>query len=194
MKYKIKYLDGLKIRNTLDVDFGVIGSSKIYNYIPEGEIWLDKLYIKEKEHFLKIHLAELKLMERMSYEQARKIIEKKFVETGKTPDFVVKQKKYKEFILKYLDGRIVRKFIDPKFILGCHGSGLGRHKLSKYIKNNEIWLDIRQDKKELRYTLIHEYEEAKLMKKGMKYQDAHDFALVYEKIARRKDGAKYLKD
>ncbi|MEK6935176.1 MAG: hypothetical protein AABW67_00140 [Nanoarchaeota archaeon] len=71
---KIKYVDGLKIRNSLDVDFGVIGSNKIYSYIPKNEIWFDKHYMPEKEHFLKIHLYELKLMKKMSYEKARAII------------------------------------------------------------------------------------------------------------------------
>jgi len=190
---RIKYVDGLKIRNTLDVDFGVIGSRAIYSYIPEGEIWFDKLYMKEKKHFLKIHLTELKLLKKISYEQARRIIEKKFIVKAKKieiPDFVVKTTKYKGYIIMYVDGRIIRKFIDPKFIFGCHWV-LGRnYKLNK----NEIWIDIRQDKRELKYTLAHEQYEADLMKKGMKYNDAHDFALAYEKTLRRKDGARYLKD
>jgi hypothetical protein len=196
---KLKYIDGLKIRNTLDTDFGVIGSNKIYSYIPAGEIWFDKLYLAEKEHFLKIHLYELKLMKKMSYEKARLIIEKKFIEKinkNKIPNFVVQIKRYKGFIIKYVDGRIIRKYIDPKFILGMHGVGARDY---SHIKNNEIWIDIRQKKPDQKYSLIHEYEEAKLMRKWGKYNttsynNAHDFALAYEKVARRKDGARYLKD
>ena len=191
---KLKYVDGSKIRNTLDPNFGVIGSSKVYAYIPSGEIWFDKLYLSEKEHFLKIHLFELRLMKRMSYESARGMVEKKFRENGSIPEFVVKKINYKGFTLKYVDGRIIRKFIDPKFIFGCHSAGLGRHFLSKYLGRKEIWLDIRQGEKEMKFTLIHEYEEAKLMLKGMKYNDAHDFALAFEKVARRKAGANFLQD
>lgn len=189
---KIKYVNGLKIRNSLDLDFGVIGSMKIYSYIPKNKIWFDKYYIKEKNHFLEVHLYELKLMKKMSYEQARKIIEQEWKKKNKNrkkiPNFVVKTRRYKGFIIKYVDGRIIRKFLDPKFILGCHSIE------SKKTKKKEIWIDIRQDKKEYKYTLIHEYEEAKLMMEGMNYNNAHDYALVAEKIARRKNGARYLKD
>jgi hypothetical protein len=195
---KIKYVSGIKIRNTIDADFGVIGSNKIYSYIPKGEIWFDGLYKEEKEHFLKIHLYELGLMKRMSYEKARKIIEKKFnyvpweefvkKTKKKIPDLVVRIRKYKGYIVKYVDGRTVRKYINPKFILGIHLM------LNKKARKKEIWVDIRQDKREYKYTLIHEYEEARLMRKGMSYNDAHGLALAYEKAARRKDGARYLKD
>lgn len=186
---KLKYVDGFRIRNTLDTDFGVVGSNALYYYIPKNEIWLDKLYKQEKEHFLKIHLFELKLLKRMSYEKARKIVEKKFIAKGEVPEFVVRRKKYGGFIVKYVDGRIIRKHIDPKFILGCHWV------LSKNIGKNEIWIDTRQDKRECKYTLIHEHTEALLMKKGMSYNDAHDYSIAAERVARRKDGyARYPKD
>ena len=196
---KLKYVDGNKIRNTIDADFGVIGSNAIYNYIPKNEIWFDKLYQKEKEHFLFVHLFELKLLRKMRYEQARKMVKKKFnslpwinfvkrKKIQKIPDFVVRKRKYKGYLIKYVDGRIVRKYINPKFILGMHLV------LSKKIKKKEIWIDVRQDKREYKYTFVHEYNEAELMKKGMSYNDAHDYALAAEKAARRKDGVRYLKD
>ncbi len=195
MKFRIKYVDGLKIRNRLDTDFGVIGSRAIYSYIPAGEIWFDKLYITEKEHFLKIHLAELRLMRIMSYEHARRVIEKRFTQKiEKIPGFVVRTKKFKGFTLNYVEGRIIRKYVDPKFILGCHSVGLKRNEMNNLMGKKEIWIDIRQDKREYKYTLIHEFTEAKLMQKKMSYNNAHDYSIAAEKAARRKDGAVYLKD
>lgn len=198
MKYKIKLVNGFQIRNTLDTEFGVIGSKKLYPYIPENEIWFDKLYLKEKEHFVKIHLAELALMKRMSYEKARLIIEKKFIvktKLSEIPDFVIRSKKYKGFILKYVDGKIVRKYLDPKFILGCHSVGLEHGIFTKLMSKKEIWIDACQDKKEYKYTLIHELHEAGLMQKGMNYNNAHDFSIAAERVARRNDGyAHYPKD
>lgn len=195
MKFKLKYVDGFNIRNTLDTEFGVIGSSRLYSYIPKNEIWLDRLYKKEKDHFLKVHLAELKLMKKMSYEGARKIIENIFVtkiNRKDAPDFVLIQKKYKGFTVKYVNGRIIRKYFDPKFILGMHGI---LERGEKGLSRKEIWIDIRQDKREYKYTLIHELHEAKLMMKGMNYNDAHDFSIAAERMARRKDGwAHYPKD
>ncbi|MGV8151975.1 MAG: hypothetical protein ACP5OG_02755 [Candidatus Nanoarchaeia archaeon] len=198
---EIKYVDGFKIRNTIDIDFGVIGSNKIFSYIPRGEIWFDKHYIKEKEHFLKVHLYELKLMEKIGYERARKIIEKTFIEkTDNIPNYVVRTRKYKGFLVKYVDGRIIRKYIDPKFILGMHG--VLERGYYKIVGKNTIWIDIRQNKKEYKYTLLHEYTEARLMLKWRHkhdlvkcYNNAHDIALAAEKVARRNDGyARYLRD
>ncbi|MEK6935175.1 MAG: hypothetical protein AABW67_00135 [Nanoarchaeota archaeon] len=67
------------------------------------------------------------------------------------------------------------------------------------MNRKEIWIDIRQDKREIKYTLLHEYIEAKLLLKWDKYyiqsyNNAHDYSLAAEKSARRKDGAVYLKD
>lgn len=198
MKEKIKYVDGLKIRNTIDVNFGVIGSNEVYPVIPKGEIWFDKHYLGEKEHFFKIYLHQIKLLKKMSYEEARKIIEQKFVvKTDKIPNFVVRTNEYNGFNVKYVDGKIIRKYIDPKFILGMHG--VGARDYFNIIKDSEIWIDIRQKEPDQKYSLIHEYEEAKLMKLWGKddttsYNNAHDLALAYEKIARRNDGAHYKQD
>ncbi|MFH1501216.1 MAG: hypothetical protein ABIE22_04700 [archaeon] len=189
---KIKHMDGFEIRNTMDADFGVIGSHKTYPYIKRGEIWFDERYKKEKSHFLKVHLYELKLLNKMPYEKARKFVKKKFIQknkVGRIPKYITKVGQYRGFKVKYVDGRIIRQFLDPKFILGQHGF------LRKDIGKKEIWIDIRQDKREYKYTLIHEYKEAILMRKGMEYNDAHDYAIAAEKAARRKDGhAHYYKD
>jgi len=195
MKFKIRYVDGLRIRNRIDPNFGVVGSSRIYPFIPIGEIWFDRRYMAEKKHFIRIHLYELMLMKKMTYEQARKIIEKKFVSKIDTmPNFIIKKVQYKGYLLKYVDGRIIRKYLDPKFILGCHSVGLEHGIMSKFMGKKEIWVDLSQDKLDQKYSLIHEYSEAELMKKGMSYNDAHDYALAAEKQARRKDGAVYLQD
>lgn len=193
---KIKYINGFKIRNTIDPDFGVIGSSKFFNYIPKNEIWFDKRYKKEEKHFLKIHLCEIKLAKKSPYEKARKIIQKRFMQKTKDkkiPNFRVKKSKYNGYTISYVDGKIIRKYVDPKFILGMHC--FVKRNYEKLFFKNQIWIDILQDKREYKFTLIHEYNEAELMKKGMNYNDAHDFSLAIEKIARRKDGCgKYSRD
>ena len=50
---KIKTIDGFKIRNTIDLDFSVIGDREVYPYINKGEVWLDKTFVKEKSFFIK---------------------------------------------------------------------------------------------------------------------------------------------
>ncbi|MDZ4385043.1 MAG: hypothetical protein U0944_01355, partial [Candidatus Moranbacteria bacterium] len=86
-------------------------------------------------------------------------------------------------------GREVRAKLDPDFFLGGHNLVYG------YVPKNEIWIDDAQDGREIKYTLLHELHEAKLMEKGTSYDNAHDFSLATEKAARRNDGfGHYPKD
>jgi len=65
-KKKIIFFDGFKIRNTLDVNFGIIHqySSKINEYtpkfyIPKREIWFDYIFKKELDLLLLIEEAQM---------------------------------------------------------------------------------------------------------------------------------------
>lgn len=185
---RIKLIDGHKIRMRINPDFGVVDSHLKSPYVPKGEIWFDKAYKKEYEFFMEMYKLESRLMKKgMKYSEAKDIVRKTFVKKAKNmPEFTIKTEKKGGFLVRYVKGSIVRKHIDPKFLLGGHGH------VYSYIPENEIWLDNAQGKKEFKYTLAHELHEAKLMKGGMGYNSAHDFALAAEKHERRKDGAVYL--
>jgi predicted double-glycine peptidase len=43
----------------------------------------------------------------------------------------------------------------------------------EYIPSGEVWIDIRQDPREMPFTLAHELHERALMAKGVTYDDAH---------------------
>lgn len=186
---KIRFVDGHKIRNTINADFGVVASNRLTPYVPKGEMWIDKHYKAEKDTFVKIHLFELELLKKMAYSEARKVICKRFVKKiGILPKVVLKTKKIKGVTVEYVDGKMVRRYIDPKFVLGGHGY------VYSYIPKKAVWIDNAQDKREVKYTLVHEVYERKLMMKGMCYNSAHDYALAAEKAARRNDGAHYPDD
>ena len=53
--FDVKEVSGLEIRNTCDPDYGVIGSSKIYPYIPKNEIWIEEDVVFENEPELLAH-------------------------------------------------------------------------------------------------------------------------------------------
>lgn len=186
---KVKFVDGHKIRMTRDTDFGVVGSNEISPYVPKGEMWIDKAYKKESGWFIEMRLLELKLWKKMKYSEARKIICKKFRQQAEGKlELTIKTEEKEGFLIRYVKGAVVRRYLDPKFLLGGHGY------VYDYIPKNEVWIDDAQDKREMKYSLTHELYEANLMKKGMDYNSAHDFALAAEKYERRKDGAVYLDD
>lgn len=182
---KVKFVDGHKVRMSIDTDFCAISSWKRDKYIPKGEIWIDKAFRKEAGWLKKIHLFENKMLGK-SYAERKRIVRKKFAQRIKTiPKFVLRKECRKGLIIKYVDGSIVRRYIDPKFVLGGHDF------VYDYIPREEVWIDNCQGKKEIKYTIIHEIHERNLMKKGMSYDSAHDLALAAEKKARIKDGAVY---
>ncbi|MDD4878624.1 MAG: hypothetical protein PHO02_06350 [Candidatus Nanoarchaeia archaeon] len=186
---KVKFVDGHKIRMSIDTDFCAISSWKRVEYIPKGEIWIDKAYRTEADWLKRMHLFEQKLLPKMKYSEARKLVCKKFIRKAKIiPRFVLKTECREGLKINYVEGCAVRNYIDPKFVLGGHDL------VYDYIPKNEVWIDSCQGKKEAKYTIIHEIYERNLMKKGMDYNSAHDFALAAEKYERRKDGAVYPDD
>ena len=77
---------------------------------------------------------------------------------------------------------MVRKNIDPYFVLGGH------HLIYPYIPDGEVWLDAKMPKEVLKYTLVHECVERALMERGANYDTAHDYATATDREARRRDG------
>jgi hypothetical protein len=195
-KLKIKFVDGLKIRNSIDLDFvsththshSATGFAPKY-YIPKGELWVDRKLKDETEFLIKMDSILDRLMKRRPYREARRILCERYVEKGPIPYFVKRSRKIKGgILLKYVDGGIVRRYIDPEFALGGHGY------VYDYIPKNEIWIDAKIDRREYKYTILHESTERDLMIRGKNYDIAHDYATVKEKEARRLDGTRYPGD
>lgn len=183
---RVKYVDGYKIRQTFDVDFNVIHFNNpdrtFYDskwYIPEGEIWLDSQY-KEEEEFLKTIL--------LSGLSDREEIKKQFCQKSSTPDFIVKEEDQDDLKIQYVNGKIVRKYIDPEFVFGGHDL------VYTYVPKKTIWLDNCMDPRDVPHTLVHEVYERELMMSGKSYDVAHEYALVREKESRREAGGIYIGD
>jgi len=177
----VKFVDAARIRNTIDTDFSGIGSHADYPYIPLGEMWIDKWMRSEKDLFVALWKLE-RSMRGKPFRLIREKAKKTFV-VAKAAKLVVKKTVRKGPLkILYVDGASVRKGFDPYFLLGGHDL------VYPYIPKHEVWVDDRQDPKETKYTLIHELDERERMAKGLSYDDAHDFALAAERMARRKDG------
>ena len=88
-----------------------------------------------------------------------------------------------------VDGSIVRRYLDPEFILGGHDL------VYSYVPANTIWLDAHMDPREMPYILLHEETERRLMSQKESYDFAHEIATVTDKEARRRGcKAKYPGD
>lgn len=203
---QIVYVDGFKIRNTLDDDFAELhrnlGKFSIFAnkyYIPENEIWIDDIYRKSEEvnFFLKVDLESERYFNdpnlikdetentNKSVDQWywRKWLNEKICLPGQVPDFVVKRETLDEDLsVVYVNGVIIRKYLDCQFVYGGHDL------VYSYIPKNEIWLDVVNGETENKYILIHEKLERDLMAQGKIYDIAHRYALVADMEARINDG------
>lgn len=191
---KIAYVDGYKIRQTLDTDFNLVHlhvddpteySPKFY--IPRGEIWIDHRFKKETSHLLKFELRWYG-KQNGTYHEIRKRDLKNAKHLGDAPDFVIKTQKKNRLAIRHVDGSIVRKYIDPEWVCGGHDFVYG------YIPKNEIWIDSLMDPRDLPHVLLHETIERNLMSAGMSYEPAHEFATAGERLSRRSAGGIYPGD
>ena len=73
-----------------------------------------------------------------------------------------------------VNGEIVRDLFDTNF--SCGGHDLVYH----FVPKNEIWLDDKISEKERKFIFLHELHERGLMKKGMRYHEAHRSATEVE--------------
>src|SRR3989338_8617367 len=193
-----RVVNGYHIR-TFFPDFGVVESSlspdKFGNHllppIPEGEIWFDKQFRKERRFLLAVHRFEYENRHRDYHTEVRPKLKEKFIKKGPPPKVVVRSSRRGRLMIRYVRCDLVRCYYDPAFIFGGH------YKVYDYIPHNEVWLDNLQDPREKKFTLLHELEELWLMegtegKKGLNYDDAHTIATRLELEARRAEQAPLL--
>ncbi len=177
----IKIVDATKIRNSIDTDFSGVGTHGDYPYIPLGEMWIDKYLKDEKPLFVALWKLE-RSMRGKSFRLIRDKAKKSFAHPKSAKLKIIKTARKGAYTLKYLDGATVRTGFDPYFLLGGHDLAY------TYIPKNELWIDMRCHPEELKYTLAHKLYEREQMAQGLSYDDAHDFALAYQRRLRRKDG------
>jgi hypothetical protein len=196
-KSKIKYVDGFKIRNTLDDDFTVLHSRSlnIANYapkfyIPENEWWFDHSFKGELDFFITVEEITDELLLTMEFEIAREKLKEKLCITKPLSEIKkTEMMKDEDYTVYLVDGAEIRKTFDPHFVFGGHDL------VYSYIPQNEIWLDEKMNNGEVPYILLHEKIERDLMKAGKNYDVAHEYATASDKEMRRqKVGGNYPGD
>jgi hypothetical protein len=192
---KLVYVDGFKIRNFIDEDFGIIHghSQNIYEfvpkfYIPQNEVWYDRRYADEFKFLYKGMVFELSVPVGSSDER-RAAIKKELCLPEPVPEVTMEKKKDGDLTVVMVDGKNIRAYIDPEFILGGHEF------IYDYVPASEVWIDVKIDPAEIPYILLHEKVERELMAKGKNYDVAHEYATIADKEERRaKAGACYPGD
>lgn len=191
----VRLVDGFKIRNTLDIDFGVLHTSSTMAcyfspkfFIPRGEHWLDHRFKAEYDFLVKLmdysFPAHIK-----TYTEERAYLKKMFCPGATIPSFRLSMEKDEDLTIVMVAGNVVRTHIDPEFIFGGHDL------VYAYVPAGEIWLDASMDPAEIPYVLWHEKAERALMGAGRSYDVAHEHASAAEKELRREKGvASYAGD
>jgi hypothetical protein len=101
-------VDGLSIRNDLDIDYTMGGNWARYTFIPENQIWIDSCLVPDDKLATLMHeLTELSWMaEGLSYDDAHdlaNISEKLIREWCITEQIKVTDDNIKELFNKYID-------------------------------------------------------------------------------------------
>lgn len=179
---RIKWVNGYIIRNTTNTDFAGFATHDYDPRVPKGEVWIENTLKREKNHFIHLVKAEKKHQSVKQFAQLRKQLVKEAKQHGTPPPFVSKIQRRGALNTMFVNGAIVRKYFDAYFLLGGH------HYVYPYIPKNEIWIDDLNYPDDQEFTIIHELHERNLMKKGIDYASAHDYALAEERFRRRKKG------
>jgi hypothetical protein len=188
-------VDGTWIRNHRDVDFTNGAHHFTRLYIPHDEIWVDREApgAGELDFWVRHQLREREMMaDGVPYLRAllranREERRERRAALGKRLTIAAARAHVRKHFVGELDGdqvwivdgRAVRDHFDPNF---THG---GHHWRYRFIPRRQIWIDDAVSDRELDETLAHEHHELRLMREGMRYDDAHDRALAIEKSLRR---------
>jgi len=187
---KIVFVDGFLIRNTLDTDFlsihtnlGHINWYLSKSYIPDDQIWIDNALRNEADLLLKVLACEIGSP--LDAYQVRSLLRKDMTLPGPIPEFVLEQELRDGLLIKYVDGSIVRRHIDPEFAIDAQGFAFD------YLPKSEVWIDAKLNRDEWKYIATHLVVEIAHHIRGAIYDVAHDYATTAEKEHRRNDGVGY---
>ncbi len=200
--FNVWIVDGTYIRNNMDEEFTNYGQHYRFSFIPENEFWIDREREPgEEKYFIDSMLVMNRLMANgMSHDEAVKKAEaaerkeraksrlmRKEVEIRKNEDKLM-DSIHKKFLKKYsskkikvwiVNGEAVRDLFFLDFTEGGHAY------VYPFVPKEEVWIDDDINPKELKFVLLHELHERKLMSAGMKYDSAHKSSSEIEYYCRK---------
>jgi len=204
-KINVYLVDGEYVRDRLSEEFTNFGQHFRFRFIPNHEFWIDKERTPgEEKYFIDHMLLEHLLMSKgMGYDDALARADRVETKERRKTEYIKKRilphakkcayipKIHKKLLKRYstekirtwiVDGEMVR---DLFFIDYTEG---GHDKVYKFIPPGEVWLDDDLQLKEIRYVLLHEVHERRLMAGGWTYFKAHRSASQIEYFCRHHPG------
>lgn len=187
-------VDGTLIRDSLDIEFSNFGQHYAFDFIPRGELWLDRETAPDEQTFFVDHLlVERSLMERgVPYDSALEIADRREIAERDSAGDVAKVRgddgmpdPAKVHISRWrtlasglkvwvVDGRLVRSAFDVDFTEGGHDH------VYEFVPPNEVWIDNNVATDERPFVLYHELHERNLMVNAWTYDSAHTDADRFE--------------
>jgi hypothetical protein len=213
-RFDVYFVDGAYIREHIDEEFTNFGQHLRFRFIPTDEFWIDfERTPGEEEFFIDHMLIENNLMRQgMPYDKAlvladrkesaeRRLVEFMKMGLGRKPQPADILGKIRVRLLKKYSAETVRVWIvngelvrDAYFIDFTEG---GHDKVYHFVPAGEVWLDDDLRLSELRFVLLHEVHERRLMAtKGWPYHKAHRSASHIEYHCRHhpEDLERYLQE
>jgi len=161
------------VHDTLRVNGG-------FRQIPKGEVWIaDELIPEEQDIFLQVALVRAQglldgLSSQAAYDNSERVArilrQNMYLEPAVVSTFRVDG----DITTYIVNGFNVRNWHSTRFIQGGHGM------VYDYIPDDAIWIDNTLDPDEYLAVFVHEFVERNLMEGGIKYEDAHEVATLYE--------------
>jgi hypothetical protein len=200
-KFNVYFVDGEYVRDRMSEEFTNFGQHLRFRFIPKNEFWIDRERKPDEEEFFVDHmLVENRLMaEGLGYDEALARADRAEMKERRTSEYIKKgirpRRKKSEDILKIhkkllkrystdkirvwiVDGEMVRDIYFIDFTEGGHD------KVYKFVPPGEVWLDDDLQLKEIKYVLLHEVHERRLMALGWPYSKAHRSASHIEYYSR----------
>ncbi len=189
-KFTVWIVDGEYIRKNIDEEFTNYGQHYLFNFIPKYEFWIDQeKSAGEEKYYIDSMLTMNRLMsQKISHREAVKkadVIERRERAKTRLIKNRLKLKKnlkklissvHKNLLQEYstknvkvwiVDGEAVRGLFFVDFTEGGHGF------VYPFIPKGEVWIDDDVEFSELKFVLLHEMYERRLMSKWMPYDKAH---------------------
>lgn len=198
-KVSLWVVDGVYIRNNIDIEFDNYGQWWDFTYIPKNEGWLDRETEPDEWPFfltrmeVERRLLGQRLAQRLIWPTARRAEKalrrragdlQEVDNRGRRDPTRTHRKLWKKLRsgvrVWIVNGRLVRSGFDLDFTAGGHDLVYPR-----YVPRGEVWIDDDVAEGERPFVLIHELRERSLMAKGRSYNAAHDSSNRFESACRR---------
>ena len=188
-EFTVWIVNGKYIRGEIDEEFTNCGQYYEFKFIPKKEIWIDKERVPgEEKYYIDSMLVMNRLMTKgVNHKEAVKranAIEKRERAKSGLINNIIKSKKKKEEYIKSVHKKILNQYSKQIKVWIVNGELVrdlffidftegGHDKVYSFIPSEEVWIDDDISRNEIKFILLHELHERKLMSKGMNYDSAH---------------------